>query len=285
MDEHAQLLQKLQDHVHPKETLLRHGFVLKEADDWLRTMPPMKSNLKPLARRAIVLDWVFVDKKKELARFAAIAALTREELINHIVVLIDIKEDAVAVTNGRRTFGWQSLRDELILKHADSQTIFVGHAVHNTLKELHLLHDCIVDSAILATEALGILGVNVEVQKRKRRPSPLDWAVAARDVVVSMVNKTPEFVNWVEDAAEIHKAYESARSEDINKSGAKRARKKSRRVIRRVKATLKRLRELPVGLLDNDGSPEARAAQGAAGYVKIVQVFYERKVRNVTNVL
>lgn len=60
-----------------------------------------------------------------------------------------------AVSQGHALAGWSAARAEL-WKLIDENTILIGHALHHDLDALRMLHTRIVDSAILARNAVGM---------------------------------------------------------------------------------------------------------------------------------
>jgi DNA polymerase III epsilon subunit-like protein len=60
-----------------------------------------------------------------------------------------------AISQGRVLTGWRAAREEL-WKLIDQNTILVGHALQHDLDVLRLVHTRVVDSAILARNAVGM---------------------------------------------------------------------------------------------------------------------------------
>jgi len=61
----------------------------------------------------------------------------------------------LAIRQGQALAGWREARDEL-WKFIDGDTILVGHALHHDLDVLRMIHRRVVDSAILARNAVGM---------------------------------------------------------------------------------------------------------------------------------
>lgn len=62
---------------------------------------------------------------------------------------------SAAVANGEALAGWQDARQE-VWKLIDDSTILVGHALQYDLDVLRIVHHRVVDSAILAQNAVGL---------------------------------------------------------------------------------------------------------------------------------
>jgi DNA polymerase III epsilon subunit-like protein len=60
-----------------------------------------------------------------------------------------------AISEGQALAGWKEARAEL-WRFIDSETILVGHALHHDLDVLRMIHHRVVDSAILARNAVGV---------------------------------------------------------------------------------------------------------------------------------
>ncbi|KAL4949485.1 ribonuclease H-like domain-containing protein [Aspergillus filifer] len=75
-----------------------------------------------------------------------------------------------AVAAGHALDGWPEAQQAL-WQYADTDTIFIGHSLHNDLKALRIIHPKIVDSAILTAEPV----FNPGPEERLRRT----WALKA----------------------------------------------------------------------------------------------------------
>lgn len=118
---------------------------------------------------------------------------------------------ATAVLHGRALKGSAEARTELF-KYVDSDTVFVGHALQHDLLALGIRHDRIVDSAILATEAVGkgvkrrwglkdlasqLLDIKIQGGDKVGHDSVED-AFAAREVVLWCIEHPNKLRIWAE---------------------------------------------------------------------------------------
>jgi DNA polymerase III epsilon subunit-like protein len=158
----------------------------------------------------------------ELARLSAIDWFTGELVIDALVqpdcvvtdwrtkwsgITAEIME--VAVTSGDALKGSSAARAELF-KYMDSSTVLVGHALRYDLAALGIHHNVMVDSAVLAKEAVGknvrrdwglktlcteLLGVTVQDHGNDGHDSVED-ALAAREVVLWCLEHNAELKKW-----------------------------------------------------------------------------------------
>ncbi|KAK3346927.1 exonuclease, partial [Lasiosphaeria hispida] len=163
------------------------------------------------------------DHRSELARLSAIDVITGETLIDTYVkpeeVVTDYRTEFSGISrrtmceaerNGNLVYGWQAARDAL-LEFVDVDTILVGHALHNDLKVLRLVHSKIVDSSVLTTEAawkelrmrrrwglkrLAMEFVGRDIQEGRGHCS-LEDARAAKDVVLACAADPLGMEYWV----------------------------------------------------------------------------------------
>jgi hypothetical protein len=122
-------------------------------------------------RSAIALDCEMVgvgdNKNSEIARISAIDYLTGEILIDTLVEPLQRVTDwrtkysgitkttmTAAITQGRILKGWPGARVSLF-NHVDANNNIVGHALNHDLIALGIQHQRVVDSAILASGAVG----------------------------------------------------------------------------------------------------------------------------------
>jgi DNA polymerase III epsilon subunit-like protein len=178
-----------------------------------------------LRRGAVALDceMVGVTKgKSEVARISAIDCLTGEVLIDTMVQPtqpitdcrtkfsgITKKAMTAAVAEKRALKGWPAARAEL-WKYIDSDTILIGQALHHDLDALRMQHWQVVDSAILARDAVGagvsrqwglktlcdqLLGIDIQNAGNKGHDSVED-AFAAREVVLWCIGHQDELAVW-----------------------------------------------------------------------------------------
>ena len=115
-----------------------------------------------------------------------------------------------ATARGDVFSSWRAARDEL-LKYVDADTIIVGHALHNDLDALRLMHGRVVDSAILVQEiakpyrlmrqwSLKTLCQELlltEVQSQERRGhNCLEDTLAARELILWCTREVKQLRAW-----------------------------------------------------------------------------------------
>jgi hypothetical protein len=115
---------------------------------------------------------------------------------------------AAATALGKTLQGWKGARSEL-WKHVDMDTILVGHALHNDLDALRIIHPRVVDSSILTSNAVGLksrtwglkslcaelLGIDIQ-SHGKRGHDCVEDTLAAREVVLWCGQKLRELAHW-----------------------------------------------------------------------------------------
>ncbi|OOO07084.1 Exonuclease RNase T and DNA polymerase III [Aspergillus oryzae] len=183
------------------------------------------------ARRAVVIDCEMVQVRRwqrEVAFLSAVDFLTGEVLINNYVRPTGKVTDwttrisgitpaamAEAVARGQALNGWQSARQELY-KYIDSQTILIGHALNSDLDVLGIYHSRVVDSVILASEAvfglssafkrlyslktLSEVFLKLQIQSDNHPHVCLEDTLATRDVVLSFLRNPEGLGVWAGNA-------------------------------------------------------------------------------------
>ncbi|OGM41069.1 putative exonuclease [Aspergillus bombycis] len=196
------------------------------------------------ARRAVVLDCEMVQVRRwqrEVAFLSAVDFLTGEVLINNYVRPTGKVTDwttrisgitpaamAKAVAQGQALDGWQSARQELY-KYIDAQTILIGHALNSDLDVLGIYHLRVVDSVILASEAvfgyssafkrlyslktLSEAFLKLRIQSDNHPHVCLEDTLATRDVVLSCVRNPEGLTVWAGNAKAQHDAEVKQREE------------------------------------------------------------------------
>ncbi|PYI11231.1 exonuclease, partial [Aspergillus sclerotiicarbonarius CBS 121057] len=139
-------------------------------DLFRHTSPPIAdSSGYRKGRRAVVIDCKIVQVTRgrwEIAYLGAVDFLTGEVLINQFVeprsrvTSWDTKISgitpsamAAAIESGEVIRGWIRARWEL-WQYVDSDTVLIGHSLHNGLDTLGMIHSRVVDSSILTAEAV-----------------------------------------------------------------------------------------------------------------------------------
>ena len=135
--------------------------------DFAPTPPSSRQNPK---HRAVIIDCEMagvVGGMSEMILVRVVDYLTGETLMNTLVrptkTVIDWRTRfsgvrpatmVDATVRGKTLNGWREARAE-IWKHIDADTVLVGHALQNDLDVLRMIHLHIVDSAIIARNAVG----------------------------------------------------------------------------------------------------------------------------------
>lgn len=243
------ILQKLLSHCHSRSTLQRHGHSFPGAgsDQEKPTSPenaqateyeamplPLRqSNRGRQIRKAVVLDCEMVGVEggaSELVSLTAVDFLTSELIINSLVKpqqpVVDWRTQihgispaglVMACAQGLTLDGWQAARTKLF-EHVDQDTVLIGQSLQYDLDALHIRHSRVVDSAILASEAvfgnkgkprywgLGLKDICSELLGLKiREGAPLaasnvheglEDVLAAREVVLYCLEQPTEFKTW-----------------------------------------------------------------------------------------
>ncbi|KAL6874788.1 hypothetical protein J3F83DRAFT_759527 [Trichoderma novae-zelandiae] len=184
-------------------------------------------------RRAVVIDCEMaeaVDGSDELISLCAIDFLTGETLVNNLVVPsrpikywrtdihgIDVPKIHEAIMNQKALTGWAAAREEL-WKHIDEATILIGQSICYDFEALRLVHTRVVDSAMLAAEAVfknwagqkpgrrwglqelckSFLGIQIRMEGGIH--DNLEDVLAAREVVLQALLKPAELQAWVDKA-------------------------------------------------------------------------------------
>ncbi|KAE8353666.1 ribonuclease H-like domain-containing protein [Aspergillus coremiiformis] len=178
-------------------------------------------------RRAVVIDCEMVQVqrwRRDLAFLSAVDFLTGEVLINNYVQPTGKVTDwttkisgitpaamAEAVASGQALNGWQSAR-EALFNYVDAQTILIGHSLNSDLDVLGIYHTRVVDSVIVASEAvfgsfssfnrlyslktLSEEFLNLQIQPENQSHVCLEDTFATRDVVLCFVQNPERLIAW-----------------------------------------------------------------------------------------
>ncbi|KAF7588802.1 hypothetical protein BBP40_005195 [Aspergillus hancockii] len=195
-----------------------------------------------LKRRAVVIDCEMVEVRKwqrEIALLSAVDFLTGEVLINNYVQPtakvtnwmtkisgVTPAAMAEAVSKGQALRGWQSARQALF-NYVDANTILIGHSLNNDLDVLGIYHTNIVDSVILASEAVfgstsifkrlyGLKTLSEEFLKLHIQPKNhahicLEDTFATREVVISFLQNPEGLETWATGAEAEYAAQQKRR--------------------------------------------------------------------------
>lgn len=230
-------------------TLQRHGYSLPEAGgeqevpsspgsvqatvDEAMPLPLRQSNRGRQICKAVVLDCEMVGVQggaSELVSLTAVDFVTGEMIVDSLVKpqqpVVDWRTQihgispavlVMARAQGLTLDGWQAARAELF-KHVDQDTVLIGQSLQYDLDALHIRHARVVDSAILASEAvfgskgkprywgLGLKDICSELLCLKiREGAPLaasnvheglEDVLAAREVVLYCLEQPTAFKTW-----------------------------------------------------------------------------------------
>jgi DNA polymerase III epsilon subunit-like protein len=158
---------------------------------------------------------------EEVILICAVDYLTGETLINKLVRTTKKVTDwrtrysgvtaqamANAIARNEALNGWKEARAEL-WRHIDANTILVGAALQHDLGVLRMIHTRVVDTAILARNAVGmetrgcglkvlcdsLLGIRVQSNGRRGHDC-LEDALAAREVVLWCTQNQLALAEW-----------------------------------------------------------------------------------------
>ncbi|PKK49515.1 hypothetical protein CI102_5152 [Trichoderma harzianum] len=243
-----EIFNQLSAKCHSAEILEKEGYILdvekgptrkKEKPrpslaDFQQTPPIQPATIK---WRAVVVDCEMAeafDGSDELISLYVMDFLTGETLIDSLVISprlitdwrtkihgIDATIICEAVEHQNALHGWAAAREEL-WKHIDESTILVGQSILFDFEVLRLIHMRVVDSAILATEAV-FNKMGKKYKKPRRRwglqelcetflgiqirsgdgiHSNMEDVLAAREVVLQCLLKPDHFKDWADKARE-----------------------------------------------------------------------------------
>jgi DNA polymerase III epsilon subunit-like protein len=170
---------------HTIKRLQQQGFFYLTADsaspaslDSTEFLPLPVVSTEHTKRKAVAIDCEMVgvaDNRSELALLCAVDCLTGETLINSFVQpdepVLDWRTGvsgvspavmAAAQAEGRVLAGWEAAR-AMLFRHVNADTVIVGHSVNYDLRVLRISHTKIVDSSILAGEA--VFGMNKKFRR------------------------------------------------------------------------------------------------------------------------
>ncbi|KAK1238451.1 hypothetical protein MKX07_006597 [Trichoderma sp. CBMAI-0711] len=244
-NEQNAVFKKLLTRVHSVESLAEEGYTVNlEKGPTTKPKKPRPSladfRQTPMwqpavkKRRAVVIDCEMAeaaDGSDELISLCAIDFLTGETLVNNLVVPsrpikdwradihgIDVSKLYEAIMNQRALSGWIAARQEL-WKHIDDITIVIGQSICYDFEALRLVHTRVVDSAMLATEAVfynragkkkpgrrwGLQELcktflHIEIRAEGGIHDDLEDVLAAREVVLQVLLKPVMFQAWADKA-------------------------------------------------------------------------------------
>ncbi|KAI1385965.1 ribonuclease H-like protein [Hypoxylon trugodes] len=251
------LHQTLESHCHSEDLLMLQSYYTGDATHAKRLKYEVKTFLPTparvpgvLKRKAIAIDCEMVGLSKgrdELAQICAIDVITGEVLMDTLVFPTETVQDwrtkysgvtrvkmTEAQVSGKILYGWPKAREELF-RHADENTILLGHALNNDLKVLHIIHKRVVDSGIVAAEAVfgkekvlrrwrlkklcqEFLGANIQASKKGH--DCVEDTFAAREVVLWCFKEPEKLKAWASKTLTQYEADKKKR-EDKQKEKAK----------------------------------------------------------------
>ncbi|KAL4755172.1 hypothetical protein BDW72DRAFT_55355 [Aspergillus terricola var. indicus] len=214
-----------------------HDF--KQADvKFAQSKPSPAKNAN--ARQAVVLDCEMIgvvgpnnSEVSEVVRLSAVDFLSGEVLVDVFVEpaakqrVISWRTRVSGVSKsllsemkkrGQTVQGWKAAR-ELLWMFVDKQTILIGHSLHNDLAVLGMVHQRVVDSAILTRDAvarakedcarfwalktLARTFFGMEIQTGKAGHDCLEDTFAAREVVLWCLGNPEKLREWAAVEREI----------------------------------------------------------------------------------
>ncbi|KAE8454688.1 hypothetical protein EG329_000311 [Mollisiaceae sp. DMI_Dod_QoI] len=115
-----------------------------------------------------------------------------------------------AISQGQALAGWKEAREEL-WKLMDQNTILIGHALQHDLDVLRMVHTRVVDSAILARNAVGMYNrqwglqklckelLGIEIRNNEGGVHDcLEDVLATREVVLRCTQQREELEAWAD---------------------------------------------------------------------------------------
>lgn len=292
-----EVINQLSAKCHSVEILEKEGYILDvekgpatkkqksrpSLADFQQTPPIQPATIK---RRAVVVDCEMAetsDGSDELVSLYVMDFLTGETLIDSLVIpsrpIIDwrakihgidatIMREAAAHENALH--GWAAARKEL-WKHVDENTILIGQSILFDFEALRLIHMRVVDSAILATEA-----VFNKTGKKYRKPrrrwglqelcekflgiqirngdgihSNMEDVLAAREVVLQCLLKPDNFKEWADKAGEdFWKPKEGSKNQERKKK--KKAKEPTHQIAKQAAPALETIEDFYDSLDDDD---------------------------------
>lgn len=248
------ILQRLLARCHPPTSLQQHGYRAllaggsQQQGGSTRPTPGTDEDILPLphkdgsrsSRKAVVIDCEMVGVEggaSELVSLSVIDFFTGEQVMHSLVKpRVPVRDwrtnihgispgvMTTARAKGQTLDGWQSARHELF-KHVDEDTVLVGHALHHDLAVLHIQPARVVDSIILASDAVfsetktktrywglglkdvcsGLLGLNIRQNGpvgSSKAHDALEDALAAREVVLCCLEQPSTYSTWIAEKRE-----------------------------------------------------------------------------------
>ncbi|KAI9767185.1 MAG: hypothetical protein M1839_004604 [Geoglossum umbratile] len=236
--------------------------IVERWQSFIQTPTKLQSSANGTTKRreAVALDCEMVGViggSTEVALLSVVDYLTGEVLVNSLVSPtkpvtswrtqwsgITMAAMTTAITRGETLNGWRGAREEL-LRHIDAVTILVGHALHNDLNVLRIIHTQVVDSTILAQKAVDTTRrqwglkqlcnelLHIDVQPTSRRGHDcVEDTLAAREVVMWCTSNPQDLKRWAvaarETTMEGTEEGKGSRKGGGERSKARRARRKKK---------------------------------------------------------
>ncbi|KAI1378145.1 ribonuclease H-like protein [Hypoxylon crocopeplum] len=252
------LLKALTARCHDENCLVSQGYYVS---DWAcrkhQLLPTPARVNGVIKRRAMAIDCEMVgvaNGRDELARLCAVDIISGEVLIDTLVSPTEVVFDwrsrysgvtgakmALAKASGEALNGWPAARTQLF-RYADADTIFVGHALNNDLKVLHVSHKRVVDSGILVAEAVFGRGngiprrwglktlsrdlLGVTIQSSRGGHDCLEDTLASRELVLWCLREREQLAAWAEKALVQYEVEKRERAERQRAKEKEKERKK-----------------------------------------------------------
>ncbi|KAK5994280.1 RNA exonuclease 3 [Cladobotryum mycophilum] len=194
------------------------------------TTPKRKPTIERRKVVAIDCEWgISQDRRNEPISICAIDFLTGETLIDSLIApsrpisdwrsrIHGITAETIEVIVGGYEClqGWKEARAKL-LEYVDYQTILIGHTIRIDLELLRMFHRTIIDSQVLATDAVfknvkkrpgykwpidkvceGFLGISIrkDATLENKLHDTLENVLASREIVLQCIQRPQDLEEW-----------------------------------------------------------------------------------------
>ncbi|KAI6754802.1 hypothetical protein HG530_012554 [Fusarium avenaceum] len=226
---HSMKLLKSAGFVLPQDLSLVTSTIAKDIYVLKKTVCSPESDPLASKRKVIVLDCEMAYSDRDTDEAVSICVVdffTGEVLMNKLVKPHEVIVDHRSRTHGitwRRLYkawrqdqtlnGWKETRKELFT-HIDSNTVIIGHAVHNDLKVLRVCHTTVLDTMILSNNAVSgserlsrrnwslqslceeLFGLHIRASSKKH--NALEDTMAAREIALYCICHPERLQEWAE---------------------------------------------------------------------------------------
>lgn len=226
---HSMKLLKSAGFAMPQDFSLVTSTIAKEIYVLKKTVCSPESDPLASKRKVIVLDCEMAYSDHDTDEAVSICIVdffTGEVLMNKLVkpheVIVEHRSRTHGITRkglntalrqGQTLNGWRETRKELFT-HIDSNTVIIGHAVHNDLRVLRVCHTKVLDTMILTNNAVSggerlsrrnwslqslceeLFGLHIRASSKKH--SALEDTMAAREIALYCICYPERLQEWVE---------------------------------------------------------------------------------------